>query len=270
MNRAPKPLRWNSVEQLVVEALAGDLVEGAERLVEQEHRRVHHQRAGQRGAHPHAAGELLGVLRLEARRARRARSPRRPGPRGPPSAPCPARRTARRCAAPCATAAAWRPGTRSRGSVRSTVTVPASGASSPEAIRSSVDLPQPDGPTTVTNSPGATSNDVGARARVPSGNVLATPSNTSVGAGRPAWPGGSIASGSGSGIGHHGSASVHDHPAGDVHRLAGAVVGVVDARNRAIAGDVGCARRSGRAATSRSTPPTISGVRVAAPISVST
>ena len=75
MNSAPNPLRWNSAEQLVVEALAGDLVEGAERLVEQEDLRIEHQRPGQRGAHLHAARELLRVLVLEpsARRGRRSR-----------------------------------------------------------------------------------------------------------------------------------------------------------------------------------------------------
>ena len=41
-------------------------------------------------------------------------------------------------------------------------------------MRSSVDLPHPDGPTIVTNSPGATSNVVDPSANVPSGNVLDT------------------------------------------------------------------------------------------------
>ncbi len=47
----------------------------------------------------------------------------------------------------------------------------------PEAMRSSVDLPQPEGPTTVTNSPGWTSKVVSSRAWVPSGNVIETPRN---------------------------------------------------------------------------------------------
>ncbi len=50
---------------------------------------------------------------------------------------------------------------------------PLVGSSRPEAMRSSVDLPQPDGPTTVTNSPGRTANVTSSMARVPSGNVIA-------------------------------------------------------------------------------------------------
>ena len=51
-------------QQLEVEPLAGHVVEGAERLVEQQHRRLHHQRAGDRDPLSHAAGELarLGLL----------------------------------------------------------------------------------------------------------------------------------------------------------------------------------------------------------------
>ncbi len=51
--------------------------------------------------------------------------------------------------------------------------------SSPEAMRSSVDLPQPDGPTTDTNSPGRTVNDTSSSAWVPSGNTMDTPSKAS-------------------------------------------------------------------------------------------
>ena len=52
--------------ELVVEALAGDLVEGAERLVEEEQRRVERERTGQRHPHLHAAREPLRVALLEA------------------------------------------------------------------------------------------------------------------------------------------------------------------------------------------------------------
>ena len=65
MNRPAKPSRWNSASVCFVEVLAGDLVDGAERLVEQEDRRAQRQRAGQRGAHLHAARERLGVVVLE-------------------------------------------------------------------------------------------------------------------------------------------------------------------------------------------------------------
>ena len=65
MNSAGKALALEQAEQFVVELLAGDLVERAERLVEQEDLRIHHQRAGQRATHLHAAGELLRILLLE-------------------------------------------------------------------------------------------------------------------------------------------------------------------------------------------------------------
>ena len=44
-------------------------------------------------------------------------------------------------------------------------------------MRNSVDLPQPDGPTTVTNSPADTLNDTSSSAVVPSGNVIEIESN---------------------------------------------------------------------------------------------
>ena len=40
MNSPAKPSASNSSQRLLVEVLAGDLVDGAERLVEQEHRRA--------------------------------------------------------------------------------------------------------------------------------------------------------------------------------------------------------------------------------------
>ncbi len=50
----------------------------------------------------------------------------------------------------------------------------------PEAMRSSVDLPQPDGPTTVTNSPAPTENEMPDSAWVPSGNTMLTSSKLNV------------------------------------------------------------------------------------------
>jgi hypothetical protein len=47
--------------KLVVEVLTRDLVEGGEGFVEQEQFRIVDQRAGERGAHAHPAGELGGV-----------------------------------------------------------------------------------------------------------------------------------------------------------------------------------------------------------------
>lgn len=46
--------------EVVVEAVSGELVEGAEGLVEEEEARVYDKRAGEGGAHAHAAGELGG------------------------------------------------------------------------------------------------------------------------------------------------------------------------------------------------------------------
>src|SRR2546428_1062883 len=57
----------------------------------------------------------------------------------------------------------------------STSTRPAVGASSPATIRSSVDLPQPDGPSRQMKSLSATASDVGSNARV--GGAPRTPGN---------------------------------------------------------------------------------------------
>src|SRR5215211_7119873 len=55
-------------------------------------------------------------------------------------------------------------------------TVPVAPDSRPEAMRSTVDFPQPDGPTMVTKSPRRTSKDTSWSASVPSGKVIETPS----------------------------------------------------------------------------------------------
>ncbi len=60
---------------------------------------------------------------------------------------------------------------------RSTDTVPAVCSSRPEAILSRVDFPQPDGPTTVTNSPRSTLNEMLRSASVPSGKIIPMLSN---------------------------------------------------------------------------------------------
>ena len=57
---------------------------------------------------------------------------------------------------------------------RSTVHVPPEFFSRFDAMRSNVDLPHPDGPTTVTNSPGRIENEISSSARVPSSNVIET------------------------------------------------------------------------------------------------
>ena len=98
MNSPAKPLAHEQRDHLVVQAFAGDLVDRTERLVEQEHLRVEHEAAGQRGAHLHAARQLLRVLLLVSRPARRGRcSPRRASATSRPSTGPRVRRAARRC-----------------------------------------------------------------------------------------------------------------------------------------------------------------------------
>jgi hypothetical protein len=58
--------------------------------------------------------------------------------------------------------------------------VPLVAVSSPDASRSSVDLPHPDGPTTVTNSPASMDRLTSVSATVPVGNRLVTPWSASV------------------------------------------------------------------------------------------
>src|SRR3954468_4142509 len=53
---------------------------------------------------------------------------------------------------------------------------PPDASSSPATIRSAVDLPEPDGPTRIVNSPSAISRSSPSTARVPSGKTLETPS----------------------------------------------------------------------------------------------
>ena len=55
-----------SVQQLLLQDFAGLRVERGERLVHQQHRRIHRQRAHQADALLHAAGELIGIVLLEA------------------------------------------------------------------------------------------------------------------------------------------------------------------------------------------------------------
>ena len=49
-----------SAQELVLQPVAGDRVDGAERLVHQQHGRVGRQRPGHADALPLAAGELVG------------------------------------------------------------------------------------------------------------------------------------------------------------------------------------------------------------------
>src|SRR5919198_1505044 len=54
---------------------------------------------------------------------------------------------------------------------------PDDASSSPATIRSAVDFPEPDGPTSTVKPPSATSRSSASTARVPSGNTLLTPLN---------------------------------------------------------------------------------------------
>nr|BFF22215.1 hypothetical protein GCM10025732_01800 [Glycomyces mayteni] len=66
---AREALAREEAADLLVEALAGDLVEGAEGLVEEEQLGLDGERAGDGGAHAHAAGELGGAVLREVRQA---------------------------------------------------------------------------------------------------------------------------------------------------------------------------------------------------------
>ena len=55
--------------------------------------------------------------------------------------------------------------------------VPSVVSSSPATIRSAVDLPEPDGPTSTVKPPSATSRSSPSTARVPSGKTFETPAN---------------------------------------------------------------------------------------------
>ena len=152
------------LEQLAAEVLGGEDVERAERLVHEQDVRLDDQRAGEAHALAHAAGELLGVGGLEAVEADQVdRAERAPGALGAPACRAP-RGRARRSAGRSARAAArssgrpcrrrgWCRRTAARGRARR----PPLGGISPAMQRSSVDLPEPERPSSATISPSRTS-----------------------------------------------------------------------------------------------------------------
>ena len=73
-------------------------------------------------------------------------------------------------------------------SLPSTRTVPTSAVSKPATMRSAVVLPQPDGPSSATSSPGAMSMDSPSSARVAPKERVRSWSRTLVPAPCPAWP----------------------------------------------------------------------------------
>ena len=173
--------------ELGLQVLAGHLVEGAERLVHEQQPRLLGERAGDRDALLHAAGELVGVAVDELGEADElgelgdARGARRPCRRRA------ARAAARCCRRRCATAAGPPAGRRCRSPGRRApcaAGLPKISSSPVVAVsrsamrRSSVDLPHPDGPMSETNSPAATSRSTPVSATTsPSlvGKVLPTP-----------------------------------------------------------------------------------------------
>ena len=151
------------LEQLVLHQLARLHVERGERLVHQQDLRIEDQHLRERHALAHAARELVRIAVARSRRGRRARASRAPAPRasaarraaelepggdvGERAAPRHQRVGLEHVAGVAVDAR--------RAARRTRATLPDDGASSPAATLSSVDLPQPVGPTTETNSPGA-------------------------------------------------------------------------------------------------------------------
>ena len=131
---------------------AGDRVERAERLVQAQHRLAREQRAQERHALAHAAGQLVGVRALEAlepelgeqRAARGARAAR-----APQAGDAQRERGVVERAQPRQQQVALG---HQHGRQRSS-TDPPSGRCRPQTSSSSVVLPQPLGPTTATTSP---------------------------------------------------------------------------------------------------------------------
>ena len=150
-------------QQVVVEPVARDLVERRERLVHQQDLRLRHQRARDRDAHLHAAGELARIGLLEALEADQRQHL---GGARLRLALADARERQRQhhvASARSPTASGSGPGTRSRDRAAARRSPHAARSASrscrrsarprPAMMRSSVDLPQPEGPSRLTNSP---------------------------------------------------------------------------------------------------------------------
>ncbi len=162
-------------QELVVQALAGDLVEGARTARRTGNSSgIERQRTGERDrAYPHAAGQLLRQVRLEAAepdQVDRPRSLRRPFGLGHvPS-------SARSSTLPChgsARAAGSRPGTRTD-AVGGDVCRPSDADSRRRRMRSRVDCRSRGGPTTIRTARGTTVRSTPCRAMVPFGKFIST------------------------------------------------------------------------------------------------
>ena len=152
-------------QQLGLHVLAGHLVEGAERLVHQQQRRVGGERPGDGDPLLHAARQLPRPVVGEVAELDELEHLERPlAPLGLVPAlqlerqldvlgdAC-ASRTGRPAGTPCRSPGRGGPGA---AGLPLTMTSPVVGSMRLAMSRSSVDLPQPDGPISDTNSPGAT------------------------------------------------------------------------------------------------------------------
>ena len=167
--RVTRSSSWSA--QPAAQLLAHPRVERAERLVEQQHARLQRQRARQRDALALAAGELRRVAAAEAVELDQVEQLARPASRicafggRSPAADAQAegdvledghvaeQGVVLEHEADAALAGRQRRSTSSP----SKRTAPASGTSSPAMMRSSVVLPEPDGPSSATSSPAGTS-----------------------------------------------------------------------------------------------------------------
>ena len=134
--------------QLLAQPCRKRVIERHERLVEQQQIGLDREGARQRHAARQPERKLAGIMIAMRREPQRLRTARRARHRSP------AARRAARSARPCATAAAAAPGTPCRACrAPGSSTLPSKSRSSPAMIRSSVVLPQPDGPTSAATSP---------------------------------------------------------------------------------------------------------------------
>ena len=157
------PVSRAAADQLGLHPLAGHLVERAERLVHEQQRGPLGERAGDRHPLLHAAGELARAVLGEVAQPDQLEQLPRPLAALRPADAVRAPAAARRSPAPCATAAGRPAGTRSRSPGRAAPRRPScrtrdrprwSARRGRATSRSSVLLPQPDGPMSETNSPG--------------------------------------------------------------------------------------------------------------------
>ena len=163
-------------------------VEVRQRLVQQEHLRLAHERPAHRHALPLPAGQLPGAPPQQLFQPEHLCHRVRPAARARPSGSCAGAARTRGSSPPSCAGRARSSGTPSRcrgpcGGMSlitppPTAIVPALIFSRPATIRSAVVLPQPDGPTRIRNSPSPTSNDRSSTATIGPGNTFVTWSKT--------------------------------------------------------------------------------------------